>query len=1622
MSYAGAYDPLDGVAIVAVAGRFPGARDVEEFWQNLVAGRETISHFSEDELEPADPVDMESRRDPDYVRARGILDDVELFDAAFFKMSPREAEVTDPQQRVFLEVAWEALERAGYDLETYDGSIGVYAGMSNNSYFLANLHHRPDVLRNAGELAMLGNEKDYLATRVSYKLNLRGPSINVVTACSSSLVAVCQAVQALATHQCDMALAGGVSIRVPQRRGYLYQDGFITSPDGHCRAFDERAAGTVFSNGLGIVVLKRLDEALEDGDTIYAVIKGAAVNNDGSGRVSFTAPSVNGQAEAVAMAQALAGIDPDTISYVEAHGTGTALGDPVEIAGLAQAFRAVTEERGYCALGSVKTNIGHLDAAAGVTGLIKTALALHHRTLPATLHFEAPSPALDLSSTPFYINAKLSQWPEQNGPRRAGVSSLGAGGTNAHVVLEEAPHAAPGDDARHEQLLLLSARSADALERSAEMLRAHLASGTDISLADTAYTLQLGRRRFDHRLAIVANRPEEAIELLGTSATGRVAVEAQETRNPPVAFLFPGQGAQSADMGRGLYETEPVFRAEVDACAEILREHLDRDLRTLLYPRAEDAAAAQDELSQTAMTQPAVFVTSYALTKLWQHWGVEADAMLGHSLGDFVAACVAGVFTREDALAVVARRGRLMQELPSGAMLAVRADANDVGSVLGPSVTIAGYNSPKVTVISGDHKAIASTADLLESRGIAATPLATSHAFHSPMMEPIVDGFARIVAEVPRHAPQTPFISSLTGDWIADGQATDPAFWARQLRDPVRFAEGAAKLLDDPQRVLLEVGPGQTLTRMVRQQPGCGPSRAIVASLPRAGDAGADMRSMLTAAGRLWAAGTVFDWAALHGRARRRRVRLPTYPFERKRYWVDPGATAAAHADLSPPAPGPDVTAGDLIAVGTPTLTSEENMSPPMEPGTGQGRRADVIARLQTLFSELSGLAESELQPATPFIELGLDSLFLTQASTAIHKTFGVKVAFRDLLEDASTLEAVAARIDSELPPDVAPPAPSLPDVAVPGPAYAQAAPANGPLPVAPAVAGDLFERVVAQQMELMALQLETLRGRGASPPPDVVPGLGGPASVTPPPPRVTQKLADNGAIAFGPYRPPAREPGGGLTSTQEAALAAFIERYEGRTAASKRFTAANRSHLADPRSAAGFRLQWKEIVYPIVTSRSAGSKLWDLDGNEYVDLTNGFGMILFGHNPPFIREAIEAQLQQGYEIGPQTTLAADVSRMVSEMTGMERVAFCNTGSEAVTAAIRVARTVSGRDTIAMFAGSYHGVSDEVLVRPTTVNGQLRSVPIAPGIASNMVDNIIVLEYGSPESLAILKARGSELAAVLVEPVQSRRPELQPVEFLRELRALTEKSDTALVFDEVVSGFRAHQGGAQSLFGIRADLATYGKVVGGGLPIGLVAGCGKYMDALDGGQWAYADRSVPEVGVTFFAGTFVRHPLALAAARAVLDRLQSEGPDLQRTLNVRTGQLVDELNAHAEEVGAPVRITSFASWFCFNFPADVPNASLFYAYMRDKGIHVWEGRAGFLTTAHTDDDIARVLDAFKETVAEMQAADFLPAAQGPPIAGARRGRDPDGTEAWFVPDPDRPGQWLRVEEVAADHG
>jgi acyl transferase domain-containing protein/aryl carrier-like protein len=876
-------EETDGIAIVGMAGRFPRARNIDQFWQNLRAGVEAISFFSEEELRAAG-VDSALLADPAYVRANAILEDTKLFDASFFGINHREAEMMDPQHRIFLECAWEALENAGYDAETYQGRVGVFAGHGLTSYLLSNLYpNRQTIWAISGSHSLLGNDKDFLSTRVSYKLNLKGPSLSVQTACSTSLVAVHLACQSLLNGECSLALAGGVTITIPQKAGYKYEQGGILSPDGHCRAFDASAKGTVNGSGVGIVVLKRLEDALAEGDTIHAIIKGSAINNDGSQKAGYTAPSVEGQAAVISEAMHMAGVDAATINYVEAHGTGTVLGDPIEVAALTQAFRAVTPAKEFCAIGSVKTAIGHLDTAAGVAGLIKTVLALKNRELPPSLHYQQPNPAIDFANSPFYVNATLNEWTSNGTPRRAGVSSFGIGGTNAHVIVEESPRLDPAGSVRPLQLLVLSARTDSALKTAAANLAQHLQQHPELNLADVAYTLQLGRKSFDHRLALVCSDLDDASAALETVDTTRVNTSIQETNDHPVVFMFPGQGAQHLNMGAELYETELVFREQVDRCSVLLQPLLECDLRSLLYPPLESAQDAAARLKQTMFTQPALFVVEYALAKLWMSWGVSPRAMIGHSIGEYVAACLAGVLTLEDALKLVAARGRLMQSVPEGAMTSVSLSEAELAPLLDNRLAIAAINGPSFCVISGMKEVIEAQEVLLNKRGYLCRRLHTSHAFHSGMMDSIIEPFVSLVQTVRLSPPKRPYISNLTGTWITAAEAMDPHYWSRHLRETVRFDAGVRELLKTPDSILLETGPGKTLTTLTQSHV----SARSLHSLPGPRKQTSELRSMLDAAAGLWLAGRRLDWAGFSSGRRQRRIPLPTYPFERKRYWID---------------------------------------------------------------------------------------------------------------------------------------------------------------------------------------------------------------------------------------------------------------------------------------------------------------------------------------------------------------------------------------------------------------------------------------------------------------------------------------------------------------------------------------------------------------------------------------------------------------------------------------------------------------------------------------------------------------------------------------------------------------
>lgn len=1650
----GASTAGEPVAIIAMAGRFPGAPDVESFWDNLCEGRESIRFFAPGELDAAIPAS--ERDDPSYVAARGILDGVGDFDASFFGMSPREAELTDPQQRLFMELCWECMERAGYVPDGQDAPVGIFGGMHNATYYQKHISGRPDLIEKLGAFqVMLGNEKDYVASRVAHKLNLTGPAISLNTACSTSLVAIVQAFDALRAGRCDMALAGGSSIACPPDSGYLAQEGTMLSPDGHTRTFDVNAQGTVFSDGAAVVLLKRLSDAVRDGDPVYATIRGAAVNNDGAVKASFTAPNAAGQAAVITMALDNAGVAARDISYIEAHGTATPLGDPIEIEGLTQAFRQTTNDTGFCAIGSLKSNVGHLVMAAGAAGVIKTALALSERRLPPSLHFTAPNPRLNLAASPFLVNETLRPW-QSAGPLFAGVSSFGVGGTNAHVILGEAPARAPSDAATGPQLLTLSARTPAALATAAARLADHIAMHPDSNLADTAWTLARGRKSFGQRIHVVAVSHGDAEAQLRDVAAAAICRTSSDPA-PRIVFLFPGQGSQYAGMGRELHATEPVFRAALDEVSCALRDELGFDLRERMFD--DDA----ETLKATALTQPATFALEYALARLWMSLGVQPVAMIGHSVGEFTAAVLAGVMPLADAARLVARRGRMMQALPAGSMLSVRLGAAELRARLPGTLSLAAENAPNASVVSGATDEVDAFRAELEAEGVACRLLHTSHAFHSAMMDPVVDAFRAEVEAVPLSSPTIAIVSTLSGALLSDAEATSPDYWARHLRQSVRFSPALLHALDDPATAFLEVGPRPSLTMLGRQHAQAR-GRTIVASL--ADNPAGERAAFLGAAGTLWSAGVAVSVAAFDHREQRRRVRLPTYPFERKRHWVDARVAASVTAIAAGvplpvgarPARDPDPA---MPLESTQAITQPQSLEPSMPNPPISARPQRLVGELLSLFEDVSGAELEGVDPASNFVELGLDSLSLTQVALQLQKTYALKITFRELMDGSSSFESLAAHIDRLLPAEATPAATPVVGASSAGDGTGGGLPgfAGSPAELAPTRAAPLggagsglVQDIIAQQMQIMREQLALLAGNRAAPHPGLVVGAdlsaidahgdvavasGAFADESAPTGRVA--VVRGGAIggqasndeeaalahttydvkkAFGAI---ARIHHGAteLSGRQRARLDAFMRRYIERTKASKAYTEEHRPHLADPRVVNGFRPLLKEIIYQIVIERSKGAHVWDLDGNRYVDALNGFGMNLFGWQPDFVLDTVRKQLDEGYEIGPQHPLAGIVAKQVCDLTGFDRAALCNTGSEAVMGCVRVARTVTGRDTLVIFTGSYHGIFDEVIVRGTK---KLKSVPAAPGILRNTSEHVLVLDYGTPESLRIIRERASEIAAVLVEPVQSRRPDFQPVEFLQELRAITEEAGSLLIFDEVVTGFRAHPRGAQAVLGIDADMASYGKVVGGGFPIGVIAGKRRFMDALDGGHWRFGDDSTPTVGVTYFAGTFVRHPLALAAAHAVLTHLTHEGETLQSTLNAKVTAMADELNAFCASVGAPVHVVHFASVWKTTFTEDHPLQDLLFAMMRSRGIHILDNFPCFFTTAHDDADFAAIATAFRESILEMQEAEFLPRrretasfdAGRPPVPGARLGKDPEGRPAWFVPNPDAPGKYLRV--------
>ncbi len=1300
------------IAIVGLSCRFPGGvESPDSYWQLLADGRDAVTEV------PRDRWDLEQYYDPDpdasgkmYARHGGFLRDVRGFDSWFFRISPREAQSLDPQQRLLLEVAWEALEDAGIAADTLAGTAtGVFIGLTTNDY--AQLLMREGGGRGLDAFFFTGNPANAAAGRLSYLFGFQGPALAIDTACSSSLVAVHQACASLRTGECRTALAGGVNLVLAPENTVAVSRTRALSPDGRCHTFDRGANGFVRSEGCGLVVLKRLSDAVADGDPIRAVIRGSAVNQDGASS-GFTVP--NGPAQQAVIRQALGDIPPAEIDYLEAHGTGTPLGDPIEVNAAAAVLGHGRDASHPLYLGSVKTNIGHAEAAAGIAALIKTVLALEHGEIPPHLHCHDPNPLIDWDTLPVCVPQTRTPWPQGTRPRRAGVSAFGASGTNAHVVLEEAPcapapEAARADDAPH--VLVLSAKRHDALLALVARYRDHLAANPSADFGDICYSAATGRVHHRQRIAVVAASVEEAVAQLDAIHTRLASAPA-----PP--------------------EAEP-----------------------------HGASISEQDTREYA-----------------------------------------------DVLATAAR--------------------------------------------------------------------------------------------------------SLSGD---------------------------------------------------------------------------ERRRLLERVAAVYQRGLTIDWQAVDSSYPRRRVALPTYPFQRTPFWI----------------PEPHTTMPDTD---TPTPTS----------GGAPARRDAVLGVLRKYIAELLQAPESEINIYLPFLEMGADSLVMVDAIGLVEKEYGLKLAIRRFFEDLSTIDALAGFIDSALPPEaVGAPVPA----AAPVTAVAIHAPALHTTSEPLAAGSTPFERILieqnrfmaqfmAQQTEIMRLALGQVEAPAATRP-------SAPAPVVAPAPRAQK--ADGPVAPPMPWGNPAEIRARGLSETQHAHLESLITRYTARTPQSKARTQQYRSVLADSRATVGFRLSTKEMLYPIWGARTDGSRTWDIDGNEYIDFTMGFGVHLFGHKPAFIQQALREDLERAVELGARADLVGEVAALFTELTGLDRVAFSNSGTEAVMAAVRLARAKTGRDKIAIFTNAYHGHADTTLARAQNTAGELLSVPMAPGVPGAIASDILVLEYGSDEALDILRKRGHELAAVMVEPVQSRHLKQQPRAFLHELRSITTDAGAALIFDEMITGFRAHQGGAQAYFGVKADLATYGKIVGGGMPIGLVAGSAEFMDGVDGGMWQYGDGSFPAADRTAFGGTFCQHPLSMAAARATLRHLKEQGPSLQQGLNDRTDQMVRTLNDYFTKEAVPIEATHFSSLFRFEFSS---NLDLLFYHMLEKGIYIWEWRSCFLSTAHSDADVHRFIEVVQESVDDLRRGGFAPrphsGSSSPSGAGPSHTHRTDTTDTAPLSDAQRQ-LWLltQIEETSS---
>lgn len=1559
----------EDIAIIGYNCRFPGgANSAEKFWERLAEGYDAVREVPADRFNINDYYDENGGVGKTNTKYASFIDtNIKEFDCNHFEISPKEASSMDPQHKLLLEVSWETLQNAGLDIEKLRGSkTGVFVGIDSLEYFKSEMFSG-----NATDItpySLMGVSQHSAAGRLSYFYDFKGPAAVLSTACSSSLTAMNMAIDNLRNGQCDMALVAGVNLILsPEPFVGLTQFHAISS-DGRCRTFDEQAGGFGRGEGCGVVLLRRLSDAKQDGNSIEAIVKGISVGHDGRTN-GFFAPNGLSEQNVIKHAMEMANVSVDDVDYIETHGTATSLGDFIETQAIADVYK---KSRNKIKIGAVKSNIGHLEAAAGMAGLIKVLLSIRHKQLPPSIHFHKANPNIDWNKVE--VVNKLTDWNKEDGKLRAGVSAFGISGTLVHVIVEEYKEETTDEkkDEMSSYLFTLSGKTEKALKANISDFKEYV-ENTNTELEDIAYSSNLTRGGLPYRFSCVAGNKEELhkklMEVSENEALYKNSVGKVPGKGKKIAFLFTGQGSIYVGIAKEFYHSSKPFQNTLKLADERFKELLNISIIDTIY--SED----EEKLTNPYYIQPIIFSVEYALTKIYDALGIKPDVVIGHSIGEYAAACYAGLLTFEDAMLMIAWRSQLMNSLDiDGRMVGILTDEDTVKRAIQKSgcenVSIGAVNAQKNITLSGLREDVDKVIETLqEEKRVFINDLKITRPFHSVVVKPYEEAFSKNLESIEFHELTTRMISSVTGKIATKSVVGTKEYWKQHLSETVQYKKAIDTAEEMNIDIYIEIGGNATLTGLAHQSV----TREDVQFLPTLRNGIDNYEQLFQTLGQMYRNGITIDWRTFYDTYEKQKVELPSYSFQKKESWKNVAQTSS-------------IISTETVEASSTNSNSKEitYMSNYEEKG-----RLQVVQELKDLIHMITGMEQDEIENDRELFSFGFDSLLLMTLGKQISEKYRLEIPLDVFFTTLNTLDKISDYIveNTELP-EVEEPIVAAQEIAVTHTSQVpvqtiQDAELDTMVADAPETA-TILQKLFDNQYRLMSEQNEILKalvsGKEAAKDAQTV---SAPINQT----KSVKARAKTGKLEkinyYVPYHKMVVKDEDQYSELELQYINAIQEKYTSLTKVSKENIQKYRSVHANARNSAGFKMIYKEMIYQIIAESGHGSRIVDIDGNEFIDVTMGFGVSLFGHGPEFVKRALKDELENGMPLGPMGRLAGEVARKISNLTGAERVFFCNSGTEADMFAVRIARASTGKDKIVAFRGSYHGTYDGLLGLPFyEEDGTITSIPMAPGITQNIVKDLVLFNYDSPDSIRYIEEHADEIAGVLVETVQSRRPDLQPREFLRTLRKVTEEKEIALIFDEVITGFRIAAGGVQEEFGIRADMVTYGKVVGGGMPIGVVTGNAKFMDSVDGGMWQFGDDSVPpmEDKRTYVAGTFCHHPMAMAASNAVLDYIEEHKDTMYHDLNTKTSKFIENINTFFDKEKIPFHAVHFGSVFRINIDRKY---EIFYYGLLEKGIYVWEGRNCFLSISHTAEDIEKLQDCIKKTAMEMKNAGFFDGPENP---------------------------------------